>query len=81
MLKPVDDTRMRGKFAQTLLAEPLTEVHIAGRGTAGDLPQSLAQDSSRLHHHRIFGGSRLSLNRLAAQGRYWRLLRGCGPTW
>jgi glycogen(starch) synthase len=73
VLKPVDDTRMRGKFAKTLLDWPNAQVHVVGRGTGDDLP-SLGEDFPRVMHHRIFWGARLSLNRLAAQARYWRLL-------
>jgi glycosyltransferase involved in cell wall biosynthesis len=79
VLKPVDDTRMRGKFAQTLLEWPQTEVHVAGRDTGDDLHYTLAEDFPRVMHHAIFWGSRLSLNRLAAQRRYWRLLRILKP--
>ena len=79
VLKPVDDTRMRGKFAQTLLEWPQTEVHVAGRDTGDDLHYTLAEDFPRVMHHAIFWGSRLSLNRLAAQRRYWHLLRILKP--
>jgi glycogen(starch) synthase len=79
VLKPVDDTRMRGKFAQALLAWPLVKVHVAGRSTGDDLHYSLVEEFPRIHHHDIFWGSRLSLNRLAAQWRYWRLLRALQP--
>jgi glycogen(starch) synthase len=79
VLKPVDDTRMRGKFAQTLLSWPQAEVHVAGRDTGHDLPYTLAEDFPRVMHHAIFWGTRLSLNRLAAQGRYWHLLRTLNP--
>jgi glycogen(starch) synthase len=79
VLKPVDDTRMRDKFAQTLLSWPLAEVHVAGRDTGGDLQHTLAEDFPRVMHHRIFWGARLSVSRLAAQARYWRLLRIVKP--
>ncbi|WP_156175874.1 glycosyltransferase [Hymenobacter terrenus] len=75
VLKPVDDTRMRGKFAETLLSRPATHVHVAGRAT-GNGPE---EQSSQICQHCIFRGSRLSLNRLAAQWRYWRLLHRLQP--
>jgi len=79
VLKPVDDTRMREKFANTLLDWPLAQVHVAGRRTSGSLPEPLAGGLARVTGHPIFWGSRLSLHRLAAQGRYWRLLRALRP--
>jgi glycogen(starch) synthase len=78
VLKPVDDTRMRGKFAKTLLGWPLAEVHIAGRGRSSDGPPR-AGDVAHVTPHPIFWGTRLSLNRLAAQYRYWHLLRTLRP--
>ena len=79
VLKPVDDTRMRGKFAETLLARPGVQVHIAGR-TTGDTPAiPAAAATSRLALHPLFRGSRLSLDRLVAQWRFWRLLRRLQP--
>jgi glycogen(starch) synthase len=79
VLKPADDTRMRGKFANALLQWPLAEVHIAGRATSGDEPPPVVEDFARLRQHHIFWGARLSFNRLAAQVRYWRLLRTVRP--
>jgi glycogen(starch) synthase len=79
VLKPVDDTRMRGKFAETLLERPGVEVHVAGRSTGDDLHYTLVEAFPQVHHHRIFWGSRLSLNRLRAQARYWRLLQVLQP--
>ncbi|WP_460553781.1 glycosyltransferase [Hymenobacter daeguensis] len=76
MLKPVDDTRMRGKFAQTLCERPGVQAHVAGRGAAGPVA---SQASPGIFQHPIFNGSRLSLGRLAAQWRYWRLLRQLRP--
>ncbi|MFD1467173.1 glycosyltransferase [Hymenobacter caeli] len=75
VLKPVDEPRMRGKFAETLLEHPGVQVHVAGRGpgTGG------AEAGGRLHSHAIFQGSRLGLSRLGAQGRYWQLLRHLRP--
>ncbi|MBF9220469.1 glycosyltransferase [Hymenobacter ruricola] len=79
VLKPVDDTRMRGKFAETLLERPTLELHVAGRDTGDDLHHTLVDAFPQVHHHRIFWGSRLSPNRLRAQARYWRLLRALQP--
>ena len=75
VLKPLDDTRMREKLAAACLQRPDWRVYVAGRATGGDL----THDSPRLHRHVIFGGSRLSLGRLAAQWRYWQLLRRARP--
>lgn len=74
VLKPVDDTRMRGKFAETLAERAGTRMHIAGRGTTGAVA---GPASIRLHP--IFGGTRLSLSRLAAQWRYGQLLQRLKP--
>jgi len=79
VLKPVDDTRMRGKFAQTLLSWPLTEVHVAGRSIGGNPLPPLTGGLPQVTQHPILWGTRLSLSRLAAQGRYWRLLRLLKP--
>ena len=75
VLKPIDDPRMRGKFAETFLGWPGAQVHVAGQGTGDDLPFALTEAFPRINHHDIFWGSRLGLNRLFAQYRYWRLLR------
>jgi glycogen(starch) synthase len=74
VLKPVDDTRMRGKFAETLVARPGVHVHVAGR--AAPTPPS---QSANIAQHAIFSGARLSLDRLAAQWRFWRLLHQLRP--
>lgn len=66
---------MRGKVAKTLRAQPGTEVHVAGR-RAG---LSAAPAGASIYQHPIFSGHRLSLDRLAAQWRYWRLLRRLRP--
>ena len=76
VLKPVDDTRMRGKFAETLGQRPHVQVHVAGRGRTG---AGARPATSAVHQHGIFEGSRLSLGRLAAQWRYWRLLHRLRP--
>ena len=65
---------MRGKFAETLLERPGTRVHVAGRGITGT-----DSGKAEIILHPIFDGTRLSLNRLAAQSRYWRLLRILKP--
>ncbi|MFD2720197.1 glycosyltransferase [Hymenobacter monticola] len=75
VLKPVDDTRMRGKFAETLLERPFTQVHVAGRAPLA----SASDERARVHQHGIFEGSRLGLGRLAAQWRYGQLLRRLKP--
>ncbi|RZK61692.1 MAG: glycosyltransferase [Hymenobacter sp.] len=80
VLKPLDDTRMREKLAATCLQRPDLRMHVAGRSTGGDLPFGLLADFPRICHHDIFWGSRLGVNRLAAQGRYWRLLRRLRPS-
>ena len=79
VLKPVDDTRMRGKFAETLLSRPNTQVHVAGRGTQENKNGS-ALEAQGIYQHPIFSGSRLSLGRLAAQINYWRLLQKVTPS-
>jgi len=74
VLKPVDDPRMLGKFARTLAALG-ARVAVAGRAgavAASSVPAGISQ-------HPIFGGGRLSLGRLAAQARYWRLLGQLRP--
>ena len=70
---------MRGKFAETLLSRPNTQVHVAGRGPKTDGRARPAEPFSRICSHAIFWGSRLSWNRLAAQRRYWRLLQTLRP--
>ncbi|MGI4875428.1 MAG: hypothetical protein ACRYFX_30100 [Janthinobacterium lividum] len=71
VLKPVDDPRMRGKFAPTLAA---AGVRVAVAGRAGTL---IADE--RITQHPIFHGSRLSWGRLVAHWRYWRLLHRLQP--
>jgi glycogen(starch) synthase len=70
---------MRGKFAETILQRLDLRVHVAGRDTGDDLPFALVADFPRIIHNRIFWSSRLSLGRLAAQWRYWCLLRTLRP--
>ena len=79
VLKPVDDTRMRGKFAETLRQRPGTAVHVAGRAAGSDSLNS-TEKSPAVQLHPIFAGTRLSLDRLLAQWRYWRLLRQLQPS-
>lgn len=76
VLKPVDDTRMRGKFAETLRQRPGTVVHIAGRRAGAPAPQATQPN---VFQHSLFAGSRLSPGRLLAQWRFWCLLRRLGP--
>ena len=72
VLKPVDDTRMMGKFARTLAALG-ARVAVAGQATAA------ARPGAGITLHPIFSGARLSLARLLAQARYWRLLGQLRP--
>lgn len=74
VLKPLDDTRMLGKFGRTLAGRPGMQVHVAGRRAPPptDAPPNL-------HTHELLAGSRLSWQRLRAQWRYWQLLRQLRP--
>jgi len=75
VLKPLDDTRMHGKLARTV-ADGLpasASVWVAGR----QVPLPAAASSFRFAS--LLRGSRLSLGRLLAQWRYWRLLRQVRP--
>ncbi|TDN40341.1 glycosyltransferase [Hymenobacter sp. UV11] len=72
VLKPVDDTRMLGKFARTLAGLGV-RVAVAGQASAAAWP------GAGITLHPIFSGARLSLGRLLAQARYWRLLRHLRP--
>ena len=72
VLKPVDDTRMLGKFARTLAGLGL-RVAVAGQASAA------ARPGAGITLHPLFSGGRLSWARLAAQGRYWQLLRRLRP--
>lgn len=74
VLKPLDDTRMFEKFGRTLAERPGLHIHVAGR--AAPPP---ASTSPNLHTHALLSGSRLSWDRLRAQGRYWRLLGQLQP--
>ena len=74
VLKPLDDPRMFSKFGRTLAGRPEGQVHVAGR--AAPVPTNAPPN---LHVHTLLRGSRLSLARLAAQGRYWRLLHRLRP--
>ena len=75
VLKPLDDTRMLGKFGRTLAGRAGTVVHVAGRAAPPppDLP-------ANLHVHELLRGTRLSAERLGAQRRYWELLQRLRPT-
>ena len=79
VLKPVDEPRMAGKFAATLLERPDVLVHVAGQGLRAGRGPGAADAAGRLHAHAIFQGSRLGLSRLGAQLRYWQLLRHLRP--
>jgi glycosyltransferase involved in cell wall biosynthesis len=65
---------MYGKLARTLAAvQPTATVWVAGRTAPFPAAPGRWQFSS------LLGGSRLSLGRLLAQGRYWQLLRQVRP--
>ena len=64
---------MLGKFARTLAALG-ARVAVAGRASASASPLLAG-----VSQHAIFEGGRLSLGRLAAQARYWRLLGQLRP--
>ncbi len=72
VLKPVDDPRMLGKFARTLAAVPGVAVAVAGQAAPTASPDNIAL-------YPLFQGSRLGMNRLRAQARYWHLLRRLRP--
>lgn len=74
VLKPLNDTRMLGKFACTLAAHPALTVHVAGRRAPA--PKKTPHS---LHTHELLDGSRLSGQRLLAQWRYWQLLNQLRP--
>lgn len=74
VLKPLDDTRMLGKFGRTLAERAGTAVHVAGRWAPAP-----AHLPANLHTHALLQGGRLSWARLAAQVRYWQLLRRLRP--
>jgi glycogen(starch) synthase len=74
VLKPLDDTRMLGKFGRTLATRATTQVHVAGRQAA--TPSGLP---TNLHTHALLDGTRLSLSRVRAQIRYWELLQHLQP--
>jgi len=74
VLKPLDDTRMYGKFGCSLADTPHTIVHVAGRA-AGVPPAA----PTNLHTHCLLRGTRLSWARLWAQARYWCLLQRLQP--
>ncbi|UOQ70781.1 glycosyltransferase [Hymenobacter cellulosilyticus] len=76
VLKPLDDTRMYGKYGRTLVgrAAETHTVHIAGRWAP-----TPANAPAGLQFHSLLRGSRLSWQRLAAQLRYWRLLGRLQP--
>jgi glycogen(starch) synthase len=75
VLKPLDDTRMLGKFARTLAQRQSTQVHVAGRRAPA--PAGLP---GNIHTHALLDGTRLSWARLQAQWRYWQLLQQVQPT-
>ena len=71
---------MRGKFAATIRQRPGTAVHVAGRQSLGtSAGGAAAPGGAGVAEHPLLRGSRLSIDRLWAQGRYWRLLRRLRP--
>ncbi|UOG77051.1 glycosyltransferase [Hymenobacter tibetensis] len=73
VLKPLNDTRMYGKFARSLAERPATAVHVAGRHAVPPV------GSSAIQVHTLLQGTRLSWARLGAQRRYWQLLNSLQP--
>jgi len=74
VLKPLNDTRLHEKLARTVAAaQPTATVWVAGR----QAPPPAAP--GRFRFVSLLRGSRLSLGRLLAQGRYWLLLRRARP--
>lgn len=74
VLKPTDDPRMYEKFGRTLTEAGYLAI-VAGRDAA---PKPGVTDDGILQVS-LFNGHRLSLSRLLAQRRYWRLLRKMQP--
>ncbi len=73
LLKPVNDTRMFEKVGQSLEKLPNTEIHIAGFST------NVVSNSPTISFHPIFSFKRLSLGRLTAQWKYYKLLLQLKP--
>ncbi len=80
VLKPLDDTRMYGKFARTLAEQlrPPGRVWVAGRQTQ-PATRPTPPAPANVAFAGLLAGSRLSFGRLSAQVRYWRLLRRVRP--
>jgi glycogen synthase len=74
LLKPVNDTRMYGKLGLSLCKLPNTQVHIAG--FTAPAPAALPIN---MQLHPIFSFKRLSLGRLTAQQKFWKLLQTIKP--
>lgn len=73
VLKPVNDTRMFEKIGQSLAKLPETVVHVAGFSAKG------LSNFPNIVFHPIFSFPRLSLGRLAAQWKYYKLLTQVKP--
>ena len=73
LLKPANDVRLFEKLGKSLAKLPGTEIHLAGFSA-----QNLS-NSENLHFHPIFKFKRLSLGRIAAQWKYYRLLLQLKP--
>ncbi|MFB9862158.1 glycosyltransferase [Rufibacter immobilis] len=75
LLKPVSDTRLYEKIGQSLAKLPDTEVHVAGYIA----PIPPAAENTGITFHPVFHFKRLSLGRILAQGRFWKLLNQVRP--
>jgi glycosyltransferase involved in cell wall biosynthesis len=75
LLKPVSDTRLYEKIGKSLAKIPQAEVHLAGFASA--LPSS--SDANGIYFHPIFSFSRLSVSRISAQLKFWKLLQKIRP--
>ncbi|MBK0402816.1 glycosyltransferase [Adhaeribacter sp. BT258] len=73
LLKPANDVRMFEKLGKSLANLPGTEIHLAGFSA-----QNLS-NSEKLHFHPIFKFRRLSLGRIMAQWKYYKLLLQLKP--
>lgn len=73
LLKPVNDTRMFEKVGKSLAKLPETEIHICG------FAAKTVSNSGNIHFHPLFSFRRLSLDRLLAQWKYYKLLLKLKP--
>ncbi|WP_207430547.1 glycosyltransferase [Sabulibacter ruber] len=75
LLKPVSDTRMYEKIGLSLAKLPQVEVHVAGYKA----PLPTHPQDNKITFHPVFYFKRISLGRLWAQLKYWRLLKKVKP--